>query len=644
MALSNSPAAIRQRRYRENHAVVPRNDSVSHADGWGNVISGMGDKAYDRKMSTYFNPEMKLPEMLLVNLLTYSGLFRKTIMLPIYDALRKWPTIEGDTDNLFANETKRLGIKQQLTRGWWNSRTFGGALVVLHINDGRKLDQPLDENNIRDIEAIRVYSRWRTARLTYYMDPADPRYAETETFTVSPQTQFSTSFVVHESRCLMFDGVDVPPIIRAQNQWWGDSVGQQIYQTLSFLGEAISHCAHLIGEYSLLVTKIKGLSAKLAGGQEGEVVKRMQMVNLTRSLMGSYLLDADGEDAQRLSVTAAGLSDLLQVLMMRYSADTNIPCRKLFGSRFSGSGLQSDDDEETQDYYDYVSAVRYDEFEAQIERLARLLMLQKQGPWAGKESAGWKMVWAPLAEEPMEKQIANKKTQADIDRSYWDMGVLGDNEIRDSRFGGDTYSHDTRISKKAPHKAGLENEQQGQRGDSSDGVDVSHSGLTDMRTLRLPEEYDGFVNVSHNSLTDLGGSPRKCGAFSCNGNPITSLVGGPEITADYHCPGCKELTTLSGGPKECTHFHCHDTAITNFVGGPQKVTGDYVANSCRVNSMEGLPEEIPNGDLLLQNNQLTTLDFLPKRVGRNLDLSGNPITFDEADVRARCVVGGTITL
>ena len=77
MALSNSPAAIRQRRYRENHAVVPRNDSVSHADGWGNVISGMGDKAYDRKMSTYFNPEMKLPEMLLVNLLTYSGLFRK---------------------------------------------------------------------------------------------------------------------------------------------------------------------------------------------------------------------------------------------------------------------------------------------------------------------------------------------------------------------------------------------------------------------------------------------------------------------------------------------------------------------------------------------------------------------------------------
>ena len=74
------------------------------------------------------------------------------------------------------------------------------------------------------------------------------------------------------------------------------------------------------------------------------------------------------------------------------------------------------------------------------------------------------------------------------------------------------------------------------------------------------------------------------------------------------------------------------------------MTGDYVANNCRVSSMEGLPEEIPNGDLLLQNNQLTTLDFLPKRVGRNLDLSGNPITFDEADVRARCVVGGTITL
>ena len=141
---SASPGAIRQRRYRENHAGNIRGDSrsVTHSDGWGNIVTGMGDKAYDRKMSTYFNPEMRLPEPLLVNLLTYSGLFRKTIMAPIYDALRKWFTIEGDTNNEIANETKRLGLKQQLTRAWWNSRTFGGALVVIHANDGRDIRDP----------------------------------------------------------------------------------------------------------------------------------------------------------------------------------------------------------------------------------------------------------------------------------------------------------------------------------------------------------------------------------------------------------------------------------------------------------------------------------------------------------------------
>lgn len=469
MALSNSPAAIRQRRYRENHALTPvgRNDNHGdiRSDGWANVVSGLGNAAYDRKMSTCFNPEMKLPEMLLVNLLTYSGLFRKTIMLPIYDSLRKWFTVEGDTDNFIANETKRLGIKQQLTKGWWNGRTFGGALVVLHINDGRKMDEPLDENNIRDIEAIRVYSRWRTARLTYYLDQLDPRYAETETFTVSPQTQFSTSFVVHESRCLIFDGVDVPPIIRAQNQWWGDSVGQQTYQTLSFLGEAISDCAHLIGEYSLLVTKIKGLTQKIATGNEGELVKRMQMVNLTRSLMGSYILDADGEDAQRIGVQAAGLSDLLQVLMMRYSADTNIPCRKLFGAKFAGAGLNQSDDPETEDYNNWVVGLRFDDFEQQAERLVKLLMLQKQGPFKGVEIPNWKIVWAPLAEASQKEQLDAKKTQLDIDKGYWEMDALGTDEIRDSRFGGDTYSHDTRINAKVAPKVELEDNQQMQRGD-----------------------------------------------------------------------------------------------------------------------------------------------------------------------------------
>ena len=225
------------------------------------------------------------------------------------------------------------------------------------------------------------------------------------------------------------------------------------------------------------------------------------------------------------------------------------------------------------------------------------------------------------------------------------MGVLGEGEIRDSRFGGDTYSHDTRLSKKPPSRAGLEDPQQMTRGDSSDGVDVSHTGITDLRILKLPEVYHGFLNASHCQISDLYGSPRVVeGLYSVNGNSIKDLSGSPEVTEDYHCPGCKELVSLAGGPLDVTDFHVHDTAITNFIGGPQNVRKDYVAYGCRVNSMQGLPEEIPNGDLLLQNNQLTTLDYLPKRVGRNLDLSGNPVKFDEAEVRARCIVGGEIKL
>ena len=652
MKYSQSPAAVYKREYRErlaartDSAVVPASGRIlSRLDGWGNIMTGMGDEAYDRKMSTSFNPEFKLPEQLLINLITYSGLFRKTIMLPIYDALRKWFTVEGDTDNLIANEAKRLSIRTAIHKAWWNSRTFGGAIMVIHANDGRNLDEPLDENNIREIESLRVYSRWRSARLTYYMDKNDPRYSETETFTISPQMQFTTSFVVHESRCLIFDGIDIPPQIRAQNQWWGDSQAQQIFQVLSQLGEAFNNVSHILGEYTMLITKVKNLTQKIAMNGGDQVIARAQIVNLTRSIMGTYLLDADGEDARRETIAVSGLSDLLEVLMMRYAADAWMPVRKLFGSKIAGTGGIGDQgNEETRDYYDYCTAIRNDECEPQVERLIRLLMLQKKGPFGGKELKGWKVVWLPLLEEPMKDQITNKKTQADIDNIYWQMGSLGEDEIRDSRFGGDTYSHDTHINAKAPAKsAGLEDQQAKTRGDSGDGLNIPDTGTTSLAPLNLPDVYRGFVNVSHNQLTSLYGSPRRVeGMFSVNGNPLIDLTGAPEYTEDFHCPSCKDLKTLTGAPRDVTDLHCHDCPqLINFIGGPAVIRKDVHAYGCKITSMEGLPEEI-GGDLLLNNNNLTTLDHLPKKVGRNLDLSDNPVKFDESEIRSRCQVGGMI--
>jgi phage-related protein (TIGR01555 family) len=467
---SNNPEAVRKRQYRsrtdragEQAEATPI--PVYRGDGWQNVLTGMGTRTNDRKEWTTFVQDYKLSEIIERNLFAFSGLAQRIINLPVYDGLRKWCTIEGDTDNLWANECRRLSIKMQIRRAWRYARLFGGAVVVMMVKDGKELTEPLDENNIQEIESLRVYGRWRVNRTSWYLDSDDPRYGETEIYVVSPIQQFATSYMVHESRCLIFDGVDVPDQIRAMNNWWGDSVYQAIYQRLRGLGESYGNIEHIIGEFILMVTKIKGLSNKLAMGKEDEITARVMVNQMLRHTMGTYTIDSDGEDAQRVSATTTGLGELMEKMMMAVSAETSIPVRKLFGSPISGAGLSNNGNSENQDYYDFCISEREEKVETPLERLGRIVMLQKSGPWGGKEMDNWRFVWPPLQEEPMSVQLANKKSQSEIDRQYFDMGSLDPDEIRNSRFGSDSYSHETTInSKRAPEK-GTEDQGAKTRGD-----------------------------------------------------------------------------------------------------------------------------------------------------------------------------------
>lgn len=438
--------------------IVKKDVMQERMDGWGNVLTGLGQMGRDRKEYTTFAQDFRLPETLCRNLYTYSGLAQRIVTLPVHDGLRKGFTIEGDKDNLIQNEFKRImgggpesNAMMELYRSWRWSRVYGGSLMVVYANDGRFLDEPLDENNIRDIEKVEAFQRWQCSRLSYYLDRTKPNYGNTEMFLITPRKPFSISFKIHESRCLVFDGVDVAQEIRVANQMWGDSVYQAIYERLRGMGESFKNIEHIIGEFILFITKIKGLAQKLAMGGEKELVERIMMNSMLRHVMGTYAIDSEGEDATRQSATTTGLGELMEKIMMAISAETGIPVRKLFGSPISGAGLSNNGDAETRDYYDNVVAERDTKVSAPLQRLIKLIMLQKQGAFHGTEIPNWKIVWPPLWEEPMSVQLANRKIMTDIDRSNWEMNVYDEDEIRESGY-EESQSFD-RVMKSRPKTA-----------------------------------------------------------------------------------------------------------------------------------------------------------------------------------------------
>lgn len=137
----------------------------------------------------------------------------------------------------------------------------------------------------------------------------------------------------------------------------------------------------------------------------------------------------------------------------------------------------------------------------------------------------------------------------------------------------------------------------------------------------------GDFNIDENSLTSLVNSPFVVGGiFSCTRNQLTSLEGAPRYAQTVacshnllrnleHCPlmnlslYCENnlLESLSGlknlaeGPVELSIFNCSGNRLTSLEGGPLSTKHHYFA----------------------QNNQLTTLDFLPKRVEGRIYLDEN---------------------
>jgi hypothetical protein len=56
-----------------------------------------------------------------------------------------------------------LYILENLGLASKNASLFGGAVILMYIDDGRSADQPVDFRNIRAIEGMEVLDRWQIA-------------------------------------------------------------------------------------------------------------------------------------------------------------------------------------------------------------------------------------------------------------------------------------------------------------------------------------------------------------------------------------------------------------------------------------------------------------------------------------------------
>lgn len=426
---------------RKNGAVRPH-----RVDGYVNLLNKYGTKQ-DNSEAYKFEREPVIPDMQLTGLYEGNGLFSKIIDTPAEEALKHGFDLNLKSDELNAFVEDALDDleweERAATAIKW-ARLYGGALIVMLIDDGRGLEEPVDWEHIRSIDELRVYERSIVQpdyASLYQQDYGGKgvgnrvsKFGQPEYYYVS---SIYGSFKVHESRCLVFrNGVLPEQTSNATYLFWGMPEYVRIRRALRETVTAHTDSVKLLERSVQAIYSMKGLASLLTTDDgENQVLKRLQLVDTSRGLLNSIAIDSEGEQYDFKTFQFSGVKDVIDATCNMLSALTNIPQTILFGR--SPAGMNATGDSDFESYYNFVEKIQ----RLMLKRNLRTLLdvVFRAGIASGDvaEEPDYKLEFKPLWSLSDTEQAAVDQTKAQTAlvkaqtaQAYVDMQALDPTEVR----------------------------------------------------------------------------------------------------------------------------------------------------------------------------------------------------------------------
>jgi hypothetical protein len=170
---------------------------------------------------------------------------------------------------------------------------------------------------------------------------------------------------------------------------------------------------------------MKGLFEMIASGEKERLQTRMQLVDMQRSSARAVLLDADGEDFQRIKTDFTGYPEMLDRMMMRLASSIDMPVTILMGRSPAGQNATGDSD--FQHWYDSIKSQQTNEL---TPKLLRVYSILAQGKLGDAE-----IEWCDLNEPTRRKRADDREAQAERDAIYIDKGVVIPEQVAVASFG-----------------------------------------------------------------------------------------------------------------------------------------------------------------------------------------------------------------
>lgn len=402
-------------------------DENKRYDGFENELSLQGRRGKSKSGSTVFLENGLLTQALLRDVYISGGVGATICTRPAYDMTRKGFEIVSEADTKKIDQKlKRLKLTKSLYEALVWSRTFGGGIIFMRVDDGQEQDQPLNMNNIKSVEALSVYEAGvsNVVSVTKRYDQTSSKVGEPEIYSISPSR--STSFSVHESRIVRFDGKTADQLTKGFLKDWGISELQAVYDDFLMLGGDRTSASQILSEYVIGVLKMVNLFGLLQSPKGRERLEnRLDLFDQTKSNENTAVVDTE-EDFQKHNSTMSGVEKILEIDMMSVSGTAGIPATLLFGRSPAGENATGESDITL--YYDSIASKQVIGLEPGVSRVVEVVGASKEVGFSGE----FEIEFNPLWQQTEEQKATTFKTAMEAASIAIANGIYTAEEIRET--------------------------------------------------------------------------------------------------------------------------------------------------------------------------------------------------------------------
>lgn len=435
-----------QLQQQKGKAIIEGVQETFRQDGYTNLMNKYGTKQ-DNSIAYQYTQENFVDDMELIRLYEENGLFTKIIDRPSEEAVKHGLNIDfgnEDISKYVDNQLDILEFEEKFATAEKWARLYGGSIIVMLVDDGRGLEEPLDWESVKSIEELRVFERAivqpddTSMYQFHFFDSMESErsFGEPEYYQVFSIYGY---FIVHCSRCLVFRNGRLPEqTTNAIYRYWGIPEYIKIKRALRECITSHENGVKLLERCVQAIYKMKNLANMLSTVEgENKVLQRLQVIDMARSILNSIAIDNDGEEYSFQSFTMSGVKDVLDATCNMLSAVTNIPQTILFGR--SPAGMNSTGERDMESFYNMVENIQKQNMKKNVRTVIDLIL--RQGKLEGRipEIPKYKVKFAALwsmteTEQASVNQIKaqTEYTKAQTVQIYMDSNVLDPSEVRNS--------------------------------------------------------------------------------------------------------------------------------------------------------------------------------------------------------------------